>query len=70
MRNWTDNDIEALIQDSVFPNPVHKAALRERLFESTAELGPDDLDYVAGGVTLPEPETVTDPEKERKTNHP
>ena len=65
MRNWTDKDIEALIRESAYPNPGHKKALRERLFGHGRELGLDELDLVAGGVSLPEPETITAPGTER-----
>ena len=57
MNAWTDTDIENLIRDAAFPNPAHKRALRERLFEPILELRPDELDAAAGGVALPEPES-------------
>lgn len=56
MSKWTEKDIENLIRNSVFSNPLHKNTLRERLFETDIPLDPDDLDAAAGGVTLPEPE--------------
>ena len=31
-------------------NPGHKEALKARLFAENAELGPDDLENVVGGV--------------------
>lgn len=52
-----DKDVEDLIRNSVFTNPSHKEALRERLFEPKVfELCLDDLAAAAGGVKLPEEE--------------
>ena len=56
MKARTDQDIENLIKNSVFPNPGHKRKLRERLFEPTTELSLDELDAAAGGAAIPEPE--------------
>lgn len=56
MSKWTEKDLENLIRNSVFSNPLHKNALRERLFETDIPLSPDDLDAAAGGAALPEPE--------------
>ena len=56
MKSWTEKDIENLIKSSAFPNPAHKKALKERLFEPTVKLSLDDLNAAAGGVTFPEPE--------------
>lgn len=57
MKAWDDNEIINLIRSSAFPNPAHKQALRERLFEPTVELSLDDLSVAAGGAALPEPES-------------
>lgn len=53
MRKPTDRDVEALLRSAAFSNPVHKDALRQRLFGDEAELEPDDLALVAGGLTDP-----------------
>ena len=56
MKNWTEKEIENLIKNSAFPNPAHKKALRQKLFEPVIELSLDDLDAAAGGVMLSETE--------------
>ena len=48
-----DRDIEELLRGAAFPNPTHKEALRARLFGDGAELEPDDLALVAGGLAEP-----------------
>ena len=48
-----DRDAEALLHSAAFSNPVHKDALRQRLFGDGAELEPDDLALVAGGLAEP-----------------
>ena len=54
-KDWTEKDVERLIRDSVFSNPEHKKALREKLTEPAVfELGLEDLSMAAGGVKLPE----------------
>lgn len=53
MRKPPDRDVEALLRSAAFSNPVHKDALRQRLFGDEAELEPDDLALVAGGLTDP-----------------
>ena len=53
MRKPPDRDVEALLRSAAFSNPVHKDALRQRLFGDEAELEPDDLALVAGGLTEP-----------------
>jgi len=53
MRKPTDRDVEALLRSTAFSNPVHKDALRQRLFGDEAELDLDDLAMVAGGLTEP-----------------
>ena len=57
-----DQDVETLLRDANFANPAHKEALRQRLFGDGAELEPDDLALVAGGLTEPfvPPEAWTD----------
>ena len=53
MRKPTDRDVEALLRSAAFSNPVHKDALRQRLFGDEAELELDDLALAAGGLTEP-----------------
>ena len=62
MRKPPDRDVEALLRSTAFSNPVHKDALRQRLFGDEAELEPDDLALVAGGLAEPfvPPEAWTD----------
>ena len=56
MKKWTEIDIENLIRNSVFPNPVHKKAVHEKLFKLAVKLDIDDLMSAAGGVMQPESE--------------
>ena len=56
MKARTDKDIEVLIDNSTFPNPAHKSGLRETLFKPTRAPGLDEMDTVAGGKTVLEPE--------------
>ena len=56
MKKWNEKEIESLLRDSAFPNPAHKRALRDQLFEPIIELSLDDLAAAAGGVALHEPE--------------
>ena len=62
MRKPPDRDVEALLRSAAFSNPIHKDALRQRLFGDWAELEPDDLALVAGGLAEPfvPPEAWTD----------
>ena len=62
MRKPPDRDVEALLRSAAFSNPVHKDALRQRLFGDGAALDLDDLALVAGGLNLPfvPPEAWTD----------
>ena len=53
MNKPPDRDVEALLRSAAFSNPVHKDALRQRLFGDEAELEPDDLALVAGGLAEP-----------------
>ena len=53
MRKPPDRDVEALLRSAAFSNPVHKDALRQRLFGDGAALDLDDLALVAGGLTEP-----------------
>lgn len=50
MENQGEKDVEALLRRGVPVNERHKQALRERLLESTVELGLDDLEGIAGGA--------------------
>ena len=50
MGEWKEKDVEKLIRNSLFPNPVHKRELRQYLSE-VEELGLDDLEAVAGGLS-------------------
>ena len=36
MGNWTEKEVEALVQGGIFRNPGHKARLRKQLFENLA----------------------------------
>ena len=56
MKKITETDIENLIKNSKFTNPVHKDKLRKKLFESAIELDLDDLAMAAGGVSIQEPD--------------
>ena len=62
MRKPPDRDVEALLRSAAFSNPVHKDALRQRLFGDGAALDLDDLALVAGGLAEPfvPPEAWTD----------
>ena len=62
MRKPPDRDVEALLRSVAFSNPVHKDALRQRLFGDGAELELDDLALAAGGLAEPfvPPETWPD----------
>ena len=53
MSKASDRDVETLLHSAAFPNPVHKEALRQRLFGDEAALDLDDLAIVAGGLTEP-----------------
>ena len=53
MRKPPDRDVEALLRSAAFSNPVHKDALRQRLFGDGAELELDDLALAAGGLAEP-----------------
>ena len=53
MNKTSDRDVETLLHSAAFPNPVHKEALRQRLFGDGAELDLDDLALVAGGLAEP-----------------
>ena len=53
MSKASDRDVEALLRGAAFSNPVHKDALRQRLFGDGAELELDDLALVAGGLNEP-----------------
>ena len=53
MRKPPNRDVEALLRSAAFSNPVHKEALRQRLFGDGAALDLDDLALVAGGLTEP-----------------
>ena len=53
MNKTSDRDVETLLHSAAFSNPVHKDALRQRLFGDGAELELDDLALVAGGLTEP-----------------
>ena len=55
-KEWTEKDIENLIQNSKFPNPAHKDMLRDRLPEEDVLLDLDDLEMAAGGRVVTEPE--------------
>ena len=67
MKAQNEKVVEALIRDSAFRNPAHKNKLRDRLFEKAVPLCPEDLEGVAGGVTLPDPDAWTAwPEKQEK----
>ena len=46
---WTEKDVENLIQNSAFPNPAQKDALRRQLFDKSMPLDLEDLEMVAGG---------------------
>ena len=62
MRKPPDRDVETLLRSAAFSNPIHKDALRQRLFGDGAEREPDDLALVAGGLAEPfvPPEAWTD----------
>ncbi len=53
MSKAPERDMETLLHSAAFPNPAHKEALRQRLFGDGAELEPDDLALVAGGLAEP-----------------
>ena len=50
------NKIETLLRGGKVPASKHKMLLLEKLFGQDRELGPDELEGVSGGVTLPEPD--------------
>ena len=53
MSEAPERDIEELLRSTAFSNPVHKDALRQRLFGDGAELELDDLALAAGGLAEP-----------------
>ena len=56
MSNTPERDMEKLLCGGAFSNPLHKEALRARLFDDARELSPDELMGVTGGAALPTPE--------------
>lgn len=66
MRKPPDRDVEALLRNAAFSNPVHKDALRQRLFGDGAALDLDDLALVAGGLTEPLVPPEAWPDREQK----
>ena len=56
MGRENERDTEKLLCGGAFSNPLHKEALRARLFGDARELGPDELVGVTGGTALPTPE--------------
>ena len=59
MKDWTEKDVENLIKNSAFQDQAHKDRLRQLLFDADMPLGLDELELVAGGKRLPEPEEWT-----------
>ena len=53
MMGITERDVENLLREATFPNPTHKEALRERLFNGIKTLSLDDLALVAAGTGEP-----------------
>lgn len=47
-----DRDLENKIRKASFSNTEHKGSLKAKLFNSSAELGADDLIGVSGGVGM------------------
>lgn len=66
MSKAPERDMETLLHSAAFPNPAHKEALRQRLFGDGAELEPDDLALVAGGLTEPFVSPEAWPDKETR----
>ena len=69
-KNLAITDIEKLLKEAEFPNPLHKMELHKKIFEadktskkiSISELNLDDLALAAGGKQL-------HPEQKTDTNH-
>ena len=62
------DELEAMLRRSVPIDHAHKEALRARLFGETAELGPDDLAAVAGGVATDQQKPLDWPNEETIIN--
>lgn len=56
MKDWTEKDVENLIKDSNLQNQAHKDCLRRQMFGNVTRLDLDQLDAVAGGKSIDEPE--------------
>ena len=52
MKDITEREIEGLLRGGGLTNPVHKAALRERLLAHGTPISLEDLDKVVGGAAL------------------